>query len=106
MDEKKTSMTIQEKHDKAARILDILDHPPAKPMIHDPDTILADVLDDIDSEVTGIARELIQIWYRSTDKINIEALFELLTGVSFEDYLDKAVSGSTSDDGDAEGGVV
>ena len=89
-------MDIEEKRGKAAKVLEIAENPPGgSRVITDPDTILADIIGDADVELTGIAAELIRIWNGSTDTDSIEALFELFTDVPFEEYLERAIAGST-----------
>ena len=53
----------------------------------DPDTILADILDDMDTHITGQAEELFQMYESSADTTTFEVLFEALTGESFGKYL-------------------
>ena len=89
-------MDIGEKHEKAAKVLEIAENPPGGARIlTDPDTVLADIIGDADVELTGIAAELIRIWDGSADKPGIEAMFELFTDVPFEEYLEKAIAEST-----------
>ena len=56
-------------------------------IIHDADTILADILDERFYETSGIAEELFDIWENAKDKKVVEDLFELFTGYEFDDYL-------------------
>lgn len=60
--------------------------------IQDADTILADIFDKLkdectDGDLTGFSDELFGIWKDSRDKESVEKMFELFTGVSFENYL-------------------
>ena len=58
----------------------------------DPDTILADLVDEVDMEIDGLSSsELFKIWKKSTDKKSIEDAFYLFTDMTFEDYLDKCM---------------
>ncbi len=58
-------------------------------VIADADTILADILQSNDFEITGSAQEIFEIWKSSTDRESIENLFYALTGEKFRDYLEK-----------------
>ena len=55
-------------------------------IIHDADTILADLLDEGSYETSGIAEELFDIWENAKDKKVVEDLFELFTGYDFYDF--------------------
>ena len=89
-------MDIKEKREKAAKVLEIAENPPGGArVLTDPDTVLADIIGDADVELTGIAAELIRIWSDSKDKPSVEAMFELFTDVPFEEYLERAIAGST-----------
>lgn len=64
-------------------------------VVVDADTILKDLLDDADYEITGLAKEVVQIWKDSVDKGKIEQLFCLFTGCEFQDWLDRCVRETT-----------
>lgn len=57
-------------------------------VIHDPDTVYADIMSKVDNEVSGIAREIFQLWEKSGDRKALEELFYALTGIKFESYVD------------------
>ena len=59
--------------------------------LHDPDTILADVVDAASCCETGIAEEVFSIWEKSSDKKAVEELFYSLCGVTFKDYLERCI---------------
>lgn len=59
--------------------------------LHDPDTILADVVDAASCCETGISEEIFAIWENSSDKKAVEELFYSLCGVTFKDYLKRCV---------------
>ena len=59
--------------------------------LHDPDTILADVVDVASCCETGISEEVFAIWEKSSDKKAVEELFYSLCGVTFKDYLKRCV---------------
>lgn len=59
--------------------------------LHDPDTILVDVVDAASCCETGIAEEVFSIWENSLDKKAVEELFYSLCGVTFKDYLERCI---------------
>lgn len=69
-------------------VTELLDNTPDGVII-DADTILADILDSIDAEITGLAKDIFQIWQDAADKKAVEDLFAALTGVSFDEYLER-----------------
>lgn len=60
--------------------------------IRDADTVLQDILDETEPEITGLATEIIMLYLNSTDKKSVSAMFETITGCSFEEYLDRSIS--------------
>ncbi len=61
--------------------------------ILDADTILADILPDVSGE-TGVGREVLTCWLEARSSLNppqygAEQMFEILTGVSFADYIER-----------------
>lgn len=75
---------------RTEEVLRLLENTPNGRVV-DADTILKDLLDETDFEVSGLACELIQIWRNATDKASVEQLFCLFTGCAFEDYLDQCI---------------
>ena len=59
--------------------------------LHDPDIILADVVDAASCCETGIAEEVFSIWENSSDKKAVEELFYSLCGITFRDYLGQCI---------------
>lgn len=59
--------------------------------IIDPDTLLADILDEADHEVSGLAREIFEIFEKSADKKAIKDLFYTFPGVEFDNFLNKCI---------------
>jgi hypothetical protein len=53
----------------------------------DADTVLADIICDVNPFVSESATELLDIWKQSKDQRSIEAAFESLLGVSFTEFL-------------------
>ena len=53
----------------------------------DADTVLEDILDDMEREVSGVGPEIIRIYLESKDKPNFCRTFEALTGTTWDSYL-------------------
>ena len=53
----------------------------------DADTVLEDILDDMEREVSGVGPEIIKIYLESKDKPNFCRAFEALTGTTWDSYL-------------------
>lgn len=79
---------------RTKEVLRLLENTPNGRVV-DADTILKDMLDESDFEVSGLARELIQIWQNASDRSSVEQLFCLFTGCAFEDYLDQCIRDTT-----------
>ena len=56
-------------------------------VIQDADTVLADVMEESDFEMTGIAEGIFRIWEESKDRIAVEQMFYAFTNMCFDDYL-------------------
>ena len=57
--------------------------------IKDSDTILADIVQENDFEITGIAQDIFNIWRNSSDKEAVEQIFFEFTDMEFKDFLEK-----------------
>lgn len=57
--------------------------------IKDADTILADIVQENDFEITGIAQDIFNIWRNSSDKEVVEQIFFEFTDMEFKDFLEK-----------------
>lgn len=79
---------------KAECVLGLLSDMPAG-VIRDADTVLKDIMDDADFEISGIAGEIIGIWKRAADKESVEKLFQCFTDYSFNGWLDKCIRETT-----------
>ncbi len=80
-------MTTREK----IRQVELLNGNTPDGMIIDSDTILADLLLNVDNEVTGFSQDIFNIYKRSKDKDAVKQMFFEFTGMEFDDYLDKCM---------------
>ena len=58
-------------------------------VVVDADTILVDVIQKNDFEITGIAQDIFNIWRNSSDRKAVEQMFFEFTDMEFKDYLKK-----------------
>lgn len=58
-------------------------------LIHDADTVLADILKGADFEFNGFAQDIFNIWRKSSDRKSVEQMFFEVTDYEFLDYLKK-----------------
>lgn len=96
----KNSKIMQMQHDKTKetfcleelvnKVIALHKNTPAG-IIRDSDTVLSDLILNADFEVTGISLELMETWYRSSDRASIEALFLIFTDMPFEEYLQRCI---------------
>lgn len=80
-------MTTREK----IRQVELLNSSTPDGMIIDSDTILADLLLNVDNEVTGFLQDIFNIYKRSKDKDAVKQMFLAFTDMKFDDYLDKCI---------------
>ena len=80
-------MTTREK----IRQIELLNSSTPNVKIIDSDTILADLLQDVDNEVSGFSQDIFNIYKRSKDKDAVKQMFFEFTGTEFDDYLDKCM---------------
>ena len=59
-------------------------------MIHDADTILADIMEAADFQVSGISDDILKLYLDVENKDDFESLFYLMTDEKFENYLLKS----------------
>lgn len=57
--------------------------------IVDGDTILVDLIESSDFELSGMCQDIFNIWINSTDKEAVEQIFFEFTGVEFIEFLKK-----------------
>jgi len=82
------------KKEQVSQVLDLYHNTPDG-RIEDCDTILADYMDSVSFEETGLGEEILEIWKSSKDKEAIENLFYTFTGVEFENYLEDCIKKTT-----------
>lgn len=70
----------------AEQVLDLSTKQPDG-MIHDADTILADIMEAADFQVSGISDDILKLYLEVENKDDFESLFYLITDEKFEDYL-------------------
>ena len=84
-------MTLIENVEYALKTYKELNHnPPNEPYING-DTILADIVENADMEVPGLCENLLNIYLKSNDKKSLEDMFECITRVPFECYIDDCI---------------
>lgn len=64
-------------------------------MIRDADTILEDIIENRDKEVSGVANDVFKIYRNASDKKSVKAIFEAITGTTFDDYVNECVKNTT-----------
>lgn len=63
--------------------------------IIDPDTILADIMEEQDFRFTGFAQDIFNIWKASNDKEAVEQMFYEFTDISFNKFLRRCINETT-----------
>lgn len=82
------------KNEMVTTVLTLLGKTPCG-RVADADTILSDVVSECDYKVSGRVAEILHIWQDSKDKESFEGLFELFTGVPFEEFLERSIKNTT-----------
>ena len=59
--------------------------------MQDSNTILKDIMDKADFEITGISQSIFNIYTKSSDKEAVKQMFFEFTGIGFKDYLEKCI---------------
>ena len=59
--------------------------------IVDADTILKDIMDEQDFEISGMAQDIFNIYQKSSDKQAVKEMFFEFTGMEFDQYLMKCI---------------
>ena len=80
-------MTTREK----IRQVELLNTSTPEGIIIDSDTILADLLSNVDNEISGFSQDIFNIKKRSKDKDAVKQMFFEFTDTEFDDYLDKCM---------------
>lgn len=55
--------------------------------IIDADTILVDLVQKNNDEISGFAQDIFNIWKESKDRMSVEQMFHGFTGMGFSEYL-------------------
>lgn len=66
--------------------------------VTDGDTLLCDIMENADFEVTGLAADIFNIWLKSSDRLSVEKLFYTLTDTEFEDFVNLCIEKTTRRD--------
>lgn len=80
-------MTTREK----IRQVELLNTSTPEGIIIDSDIILADLLSNVDNEISGFSQDIFNIYKRSKDKDAVKQMFFEFTDTEFDDYLDKCM---------------
>lgn len=62
--------------------------------VFDGDTILKDIMDDVDFEISGLFEDIYNIFKKTTDPESMAQLFFEFTGIEFEEYLKRCINES------------
>lgn len=80
---------IQEENVKRLHNLIRKDSEKEDGIVFDFDTVLADIMNEVSFEETGLAKEIFDIYIRSSDRDSVANLFYAFTGVTLEEYIEK-----------------
>lgn len=67
---------------------DMAEHLP-NGLMRDADTVLADIMQEANFEINGLAKDIFNIWRKSSDRKSVEQMFFEITDYEFLDYLKK-----------------
>jgi len=67
---------------------DMAEHLP-NGLIRDADTVLADIMQEANFEINGLAKDIFNIWRKSSDRKSVEKMFFDLTDCDFMCFLEK-----------------
>lgn len=76
---------------KTIKEVEDLNYDTPEGIIQDSDTILVDLLDKADFEISGISQDIFNIYKKSKDKEAVKEMFFEFVGVEFEEYLVKCL---------------
>lgn len=77
-------------------------------VIHDADTIFADIMKEncrYEGDfyaISGIAEAIFSIWENSADRVSVEKIFDLFTGMEFKNFLEKCKNEITRNPADMD----
>lgn len=74
---------------KVLRVIN--DNVPGEGIVYDADTVLADIVEEADMHVPGLATDLMNMYTNTADKSMFRELFYLLTDCEYDEYLERAV---------------
>ena len=80
---------IQEENVKRLHNLIRKDSEKEDGIVFDSDTVLADIMNEVSFEETGLAKEIFDIYIRSSDRDSVANLFYAFTGGTLEEYIEK-----------------
>lgn len=86
---------IVDEHNINVEIAEYLNNNTPDGMIRDADTILEDIIENRDKEVSGVANDVFEIYKNASDKKSVKAIFEAITGTTFDDYVNECVKNTT-----------
>lgn len=89
-----TNLEIKQLSETIERVEALYENTPDGRII-DSDTILADLTQEADWEVSGVSLDLFRIFKESSDKQTFLELFYLFTDTTFEDYLKQCIEETT-----------
>lgn len=83
-------MNISNTNEMAEAILR-MQHAMPDGVVRDADTVLQDIYDAMEDEVTGTGFELIQLYLTAHDKVGFCRLFEAMTGTKWTSFLNESL---------------
>lgn len=78
------AVTLEERIKEANKLID--NTPDG--YIVDADTLLCDAMEKADFEVTGLAKDIFNIWLNSSDRASVEAVFYDLTDMQLDEFVE------------------
>ena len=81
-------MDLDETECAIQTVEDMAEHLP-NGLMRDADTVLADIMQEANFEINGLAKDIFNIWRKSSDRKSVEQMFFEITDYEFLDYLKK-----------------
>lgn len=63
--------------------------------VTDADTILADIIEEVDMHEAGLGLNILEIWLNAKNREDVENTFYCLSGVEFEEFVKMCVEKTT-----------